>query len=213
MKKDTKIAAAIVGTSFALMIGLSATAPQSPYTSQLNTLHTQLSKVNAEGNTLTKETTTKKVELTTPNVLSATKLGKINTKAKDLMTNLYTWSSSKEYTANKLKIVRNNDVSATTVIDKVMPDDKDTSGNSQIDALNVTSKLVSTRVYSSAIDTNDVTIIATVTATTDSDVTDDNTPLSNEQIYTAHYDDKLNAFTTLTYVGKGSLSNSTGGAG
>ena len=138
-------------------------------------------------------------------VMSKTNLGKATTIANQAMTDLYTWNSHDDYTNNQQDL--NKVISDTAVIQKIMPDDKDSSGNSQIEALDLSSKLSGINVYS--IDTNgsDVLIDAIVTAQKNYDK--DQPTTSSHFIYTAHYDSNLNKFTAVDYKGENLQNYST----
>lgn len=188
-------------------IALMVASPKSPYTKQLTSLQNELSVVNNQSNKLTIQAKKLNKTPSTKTVLQSTTYNMASSKASDLMTKMYTWQSGKTYTANRNDIIQ-NDVSSEDVLEKIMPVDKDNSGNSQVDALNLKSSLKSIKTFASGLDNEDLYIVATISAS-NNDSTDDST-LTNNQVYQAHFDTKSQKFTSLNYIGKESLDNSTG---
>ena len=210
MEKSSKISILILAVSVIASVALTAAAPKSPYTAQLTSLQNKLAQANDNANTLVdKSDSSSSVNPSTTSVLQKTTLSIATSKANDLMKNLYTWSSGSEYTKNKNTIITKL-VASPNVINSVMPDDKDNSGNSQIDALGIHSSLKSVTVYATSLDSPDLYISAEATATKGTDVNSDNSPLSNNHVYKAHFDTSSQRFDNITYVGKQSLNNSTG---
>lgn len=210
MNKSTKTSIAIIGVSVIAAAGIMISAPHSPYAQELAKLQVDLAKVNNESNKLTDSSDSSSSSSSSQSsLLQQTVLSQTDKKATDLMKNLYNWSSSKEYNANKQAIIK-NDVSDAKLIDSIMPDDKDKSGNSQIDALSIHSTFKTVKTFSNQLNNGDVYLITTATATKSSDSSSDNEPLSNNHVYKAHFDPQSQKFTAITYVGKESLTNSTG---
>ncbi len=210
MEKSSKISILILAVSVIAAIALTAAAPKSPYTAQLASLQNKLAKANSNTSTLIdKSDSSSSINSSTTSVLQKTTLSIAKSKADDLMKNLYTWSSGSEYTKNKNTIISSL-VTSPNVINNVMPDDKDNSGNSQVDALGIHSSLKSVTTYATSLDSNDLYISANATATKGSDVNSDNSPLSNNHVYKVHFDTASQRFDNITYVGKESLNNSTG---
>jgi len=210
MEKSSKISILILATSVIAAVALTAAAPKSPYTAQLASLQNKLAKANNNANTLIdKSDSSSSINSSNTSLLQKTTLSIANSKANELMKNLYTWSSGSEYTKNKNEIIASL-VTSPNVINNVMPDDKDNSGNSQVDALGIHSSLKSVTTYATSLDSNDLYISANATATKDSDVNSDNSPLSNNHIYKVHFDTSSQKFDNISSFGNARLNNSTG---
>lgn len=210
MKKSSKISIPIIIGSIIIAIGLTLAAPKSPYNNELTALQNKLAKVNNESTKIIDNSdSASSLDSSTATALKNTTISLATTQANNLMKNLYTWSSGADYTKNKATIIKSY-VTSPDVISSAMPDDKDNSGNSQITALGLHSQLKSVHVYNNDINTSDIYIIATATATKNQDANDTNTPLSNNYVYKAHFDNTSQKFSSLTYIGKESLNNSTG---
>lgn len=210
MEKSSKISILILAVSVIAAVTLTAAAPKSPYTAQLASLQNKLAQANNNTSTLIdKSDSSASIDSSTTSVLQKTTLSIANSKANALMKNLYTWSSGSEYTKNKNTITASL-VTSPNVINNIMPDDKDNSGNSQVDALGIHSSLKSVTTYGTSLDSNDLYISANATATKGSDVNSDNSPLSNNHVYKVHFDPASQRFDNIIYVGKESLNNSTG---
>lgn len=168
--------------------------------------NSEISDLQTRLNTITSHTKNEVNSYSTSNAyLKNTTYDKLTIRSKDLMTNLYTWSDGKSYNANKDKIIK-DDVSSGGIINSVMPDAKDNSGESQIDALSLTSELKSINVYTSALDSSDATVVAKATASKTSEFSS----LANNYIYKIHYDSGSDKIDSVQYVGKESLNTSTG---
>lgn len=207
MKNIYKLSIGTIALGAIVGVALTVASPKSPYTKQLTSLQNELSVVNNQSNRLTIQAKKLNKAPSTKTVLQSTTYNMASSKASDLMTKMYTWQSGKTYTANRNNIIQ-NDVSSEDVLEKIMPVDKDNSGNSQVDALNLKSSLKSVKTFASDLDNEDLYIVATISAS-NNDSTDDST-LTNNQVYQAHFDTKSQKFTSLNYIGKESLDNSTG---
>lgn len=197
MKKEN-----IIWISLSVIIG-SILIGVSPNNSKSNT---EITNLQNKLNSIVSNTKNKiNDNTTTDTYLKDTTFNNLNNVSKDLMKNLYTWSDGKSYNQNKEQII-NNDVSSADLIRTIMPDAKDTSGESQIDALNLTSNLESTNIYISALDSENATIVAKATASK----TGESSTLSNNYVYTIHYNPSINKIDNIQYVGKESLNTSTG---
>lgn len=207
MKNIYKLSIGTIALGAIIGVTLMVASPKSPYTKQLTSLQNELSVVNNQSNKLTIQAKKLNKAPSTKTVLQSTTYNMASSKASDLMTKMYTWDSGKTYTANRSNIIQ-NDVSSEDVLAKIMPVDKDNSGNSQVDALNLKSSLKSVKTFTSDLSNKDLYIVATISAS-NSDSTDNST-LTNNQVYQAHFDTKSQKFTSLNYIGKESLDNSTG---
>lgn len=207
MKNIYKLSIGTIALGAIIGVTLMVASPKSPYTKQLTSLQNELSVVNNQSNKLTIQAKKLNKAPSTKTVLQSTTYNMASSKASDLMTKMYTWDSGKTYTANRSNIIQ-NDVSSEDVLAKIMPVDKDNSGNSQVDALNLKSSLKSVKTFASDLSNKDLYIVATISAS-NSDSTDNST-LTNNQVYQAHFDTKSQKFTSLNYIGKESLDNSTG---
>lgn len=207
MKNIYKLSIGTIALGAIVGVALTVASPKSPYTKQLTSLQNELSVVNNQSNKLTIQAKKLNKTPSTKTVLQSTTYNMASSKASDLMTKMYTWQSGKTYTANRNNILQ-NDVSSEDVLEKIMPVDKDNSGNSQVDALNLKSSLKSVKTFAPDLDNEDLYIVATVSAS-NNDSTADST-LTNNQVYQVHFDTKSQKFTSLNYIGKESLDNSTG---
>ncbi len=203
MNNSNKIIASILGASIVISGLAVITSHHDDTTKTLASLQKELTRVNEE---------TKKIksdnQSTEKNPIIGTTLYNAQQTGNDLMTNLYSWSSSKDYNENKTSIIK-NDITDPNLISQLMPDDKDISGNSKIDAYNIKSKLVDATAYTQDINSGDVYLVAEATSEKKSQNNSDNN-LSAKYLYKAHYDTNAKRFNNLSYIGKESLSASSG---
>jgi len=206
MNKSTKISLSILGVSVMIGIGAMSTAPHSPYAQELTKLQSQLADLNKEQTKISEDADKNSSKQST--IITNTTLSQTNKKANDLMKNMYSWSSGEKYDANKQSIIK-NDITDANIISDFMPNNKDTSGNSQIDALGIKSSFISVKTFAANTSDSDVYLITKASATKSNDDSS-SSALSNNYVYKAHYDAQSQKFSSLTFVGKESLTNSTG---
>lgn len=206
MNSKTKIS---IGIIMASLIGagvMVSTSPTSPYKSELDRLQNQLNQVNTTSTKLSKESNSIKTP-SVASVIKSTPYGLASAKATDFMTKLYTWSNGKEYTANRNDIIK-SDITNADLIKTTMPEDKDISGNSQIDSLGYMSEAKSVETYANNLNDTDLIVVAQVASSKTGSV--DSNGLTNNQVYTLHVDPATQKIDKMSYLGKESLDNSTG---
>ena len=206
MNSTTKIS---IGIVMASLIGagiMVSTSPTSPYKTELDRLQTQLNQVNTTSTKLSKESNNIKTP-SVASVIKSTPYGLASAKATDFMTKLYTWSNGKEYTANRNDIIK-SDITNADLIKATMPEDKDISGNSQVDSLGYMSETKSVNAYVNDLNSTDLIVVAQVASSKTGSVDSDG--LTNNQVYTLHVDPATQKIDTMSYLGKESLDSSTG---
>lgn len=206
MNSKTKIS---IGIIMASLIGagvMVSTSPTSPYKAELDRLQNQLNQVNTTSTKLSKESNNIKTP-SIANVIKSTPYGLASAKATDFMTKLYTWSNGKEYTANRNDIIK-SDITSADLIKTTMPEDKDISGNSQINSLGYMSEAKSVETYANDLNNTDLIVVAQVASSKTGSVDSDG--LTNNQVYTLHIDPATQKIDKMSYLGKESLDNSTG---
>lgn len=198
-----------IGIIVASLIGagiMISTSPTSPYKAELDRLQNQLNQVNTTSTKLSKESDNIKTPSVT-NVIKSTPYGLASAKATDFMTKLYTWSNGKEYTANRNDIIK-SDITNADLIKTTMPEDKDISGNSQVDSLGYMSETKSVEAYSNDLNSTDLIVVAQVASSKTGSI--DNNGLTNNQVYKIHVDPATQKIDTMSYLGKESLDSNTG---
>ena len=198
-----------IGIIVASLIGagiMVSTSPTSPYKAELDRLQNQLNQVNTTATKLSKESDNIKTPSVT-NVIKSTPYGLASAKATDFMTKLYTWSNGKEYTANRNDIIK-SDITNADLIKTTMPEDKDISGNSQVDSLGYMSETKSVEAYSNDLNSTDLIVVAQVASSKTGSI--DNNGLTNNQVYKIHVDPATQKIDTMSYLGKESLDSNTG---
>lgn len=198
-----------IGVVVASLIGagiMISTSPTSPYKAELDRLQNQLNQVNTTSTKLSKESDNIKTPSVT-NVIKSTPYGLASAKATDFMTKLYTWSNGKEYTANRNDIIK-SDITNADLIKTTMPEDKDISGNSQIDSLGYMSETKSVKAYSNDLNSTDLIVVAKVASSKTGSI--NNNGLTNNQVYKIHVDPATQKIDTMSYLGKESLDSNTG---
>lgn len=206
MNSKTKIS---IGIIMASLIGagvMVSTSPTSPYKAELDRLQSQLNQVNTTSTKLSKESNNIKTP-SVATVIKSTPYGLASAKATDFMTKLYTWSNGKEYTNNRNDIIK-SDITNADLIKATMPEDKDISGNSQVDSLGYMSETKSVKAYANDLNSTDLIVVAQVASSKTGSVDSDG--LTNNQVYTIHVDPATQKIDKMSYLGKESLDNNTG---
>ena len=206
MNLSNKISISIVVASLIGAGIMVSTSPTSPYKAELDRLQNQLNQVNTTATKLSKESDNIKTPSVT-NVIKSTPYGLASAKATDFMTKLYTWSNGKEYTANRNDIIK-SDITNADLIKTTMPEDKDISGNSQVDSLGYMSETKSVEAYSNDLNSTDLIVVAQVASSKTGSI--DNNGLTNNQVYKIHVDPATQKIDTMSYLGKESLDSNTG---
>lgn len=202
----SKLAYVILAAGAILGLGAFVSSPSSPYTGQLKSLQVQLAKVNDDVAKANNKKQSETSNVTVTNDDKGTVLAKAMSKSEDMMTDIYTWSDHKSYEANRTKLTADftTDVNSANAL---MPEDKDNSGNSRVEALGVSSRYGGQTVFATSTDSPDVYILAQTTA---SQKNYGSEGANVNQLFKAHYDAPTQRFTTLQYLGKTSLQSSTG---